>query len=447
MSLRNQITLRIVFVFFCTLFLGGGLAIWQAQESIEEEVSSSVNLALQLVKLSVSTVPDSKKRQIDWVHRLQGLQQTRHLNIFLEEPGGNVISISGSDKTQQLDDAPPDWFINMVGVDYAEVRHQIITRNGKAFTLIIKANPLDELSEVWQETNTYFLTLCMLFFLSSLGVHLVFNRTLKAINIIVQVLQQIEKGEYRQKLPEFSTQEYDNIAKAINHMTDVLEETREQNRQLTQHSLKVQEEERQRLSQELHDELGQSLTGIKVLASAAAHEDADTVQITQSISEICDYLMRVVRSMMQQLHPLMLTDLGLKATLEDLMDHWRTRNPELSIDLQCDDMFGVPQNTAIQLFRVVQECLTNINRHAQANRARIVLQFDNVHQQLRLTVIDDGVGCVPNDLPRGFGLLGMKARVKSLEGDFAVQSTPGSGMQIDVKVPMSSATDAVLFQQ
>lgn len=433
MSLRNQITLRILFVFICTLFLGGGLAILQARKAVEGEVLSSINLALQLVKLSVSTVPDTPSLHNDWVYRLHALQQTRHLHIQLKDPTGHIITIT--DMKQPGEDVPPAWFVQLVGVDYPNVEHQVITSDGKAFVLIIKANPLDELNEVWQETGAYFMTLSMLVLLSSIGIHLVFSRTLKSINIIVHSLQMIEEGNYDQKLSEFSTQEYDVIADAINHLIEVLHHAQEQNRRLTQHTLDVQEDERKRLSQELHDELGQSLTAIKVMTASIANQHKDTPKIAASISELCDHLMQVVRSMMKQLHPMVLTELGLKATLIDLIEHWHERNTTLSIHLDCDDRVNdLEKNTAIQVYRLVQECLTNINRHAQASHVTIQLAQDK-NKHFKLSVIDNGKGCDLEQMSSGFGLLGMKERIKSLGGEFTIQSHPQAGMIISALFP------------
>ena len=115
----------------------------------------------------------------------------------------------------------------------------------------------------------------------------------------------------------------------------------QENRALAQHSLAIQEDERQRLSQELHDELGQSLTAIKVMAATAERSQmggrADIKPTTDAIINVCDHLMTVVRSMMHQLHPLVLTELGLKATMEDLLNHWAIRNPALKLTIDCPD--------------------------------------------------------------------------------------------------------------
>ncbi len=438
MSLRFQITYRVLMFSLCIMVLGGAVAVWQARNAVNDEVESSINLALQLFKLGFSAAPLPDVDENDWIYRLSALKQTRHLNIQVRKPSGRLIDIADNGATEEREDLPPRWFVGLVSSDYRKAEHQIRSVDGKLYTLIIQANPLDEITEVWQETIAFFLTICALVLLTFLAVHLVFNKTLQAIDTIVRSLQLIETGEYRKKLPDFSTLEYDSIARAINHMTDVLEKTRQQNRALTQHSLQIQEEERQRLSQELHDELGQSLTAVKVMAATAAHRDADRPKIMQSITGICDHLMLVVRTMMQQLHPLMLTELGLKATLEDLVTHWNGRNPALSIELHCDDAVDRLDNKiAIQIFRVIQECLTNINRHADANRVTISLNIDpEKDDSLSVQINDDGQGCNLGHIASGFGLLGMRERIRSLDGEFTVYSLPGEGMTVNAMIPI-----------
>ena len=296
---------------------------------------------------------------------------------------------------------------------------------------------MDEITEIWHETLAFFSSILALVLLTFLAVHLVFNKTIQTIQTIVENLKGIEKGEYDKKLPDFSTQEYDSIAKAINHMNDVLNSTRQQNQALTQHSLEIQEEERRHLSQELHDEFGQSLTAIKVMAVTAAHENADTKKITRSITKICDHLMIVVRSMMKQLHPLILTELGLKATLEDLVIHWENRSPSTSFNLQIDDVVDSLHKTLIiQIFRVIQESMTNIVRHANATQVTVSLTINPDLKILNLLIEDDGQGCNLTKNTSGFGLQGMAERVKLLGGEFDLQSTLGKGMQIKAQIPI-----------
>ncbi len=439
MSLRYQVNIRILIISFCILIMGGSIAIWQARNAVFEEVDSSINLALQLIRLGFSSIPTHDMDETEWVYRLSVLEQTRHLNITLKKPTGQLVKITNKTQSDEQDELPPAWFIHLMDSDYPVVEHQITSFDNKPYTLIIEANPLDEMTEAWQETLAFFAIVFLLTLLTFLAVHLVFNKTLKSIDTIVNRLKRIETGEYKQKLPDFNTKEYNSIAKAINHMLDVLDTTQQQNTALTEHSLQIQEDERQRLSQELHDEFGQSLTAIKVMAVTAGHEKSDTAKITESISDICDHLMTVVRTMMQQLHPLILTELGLKATLEDLVNLWKERHPELLLTLNCDENIDtLDKKITIQVYRVIQECLTNIIRHASAQHVSIELDLET-HQvnKLFFQVKDDGQGCDIDSVASGFGLLGMRERVRSLDGRFEMASVPGAGMTVSGVIPVT----------
>jgi two-component system sensor histidine kinase UhpB len=440
MSLRYQINLRILISSLCILLLGGSIAIWQARNAVDKEVESSINLAVQLIQFGFSQASQKPYPESDWLPQFNALKETRHLSIQLKAPSGEIISVVRKNPLANHQEMPPQWFIKLVEGRHPKAEHQITTIGGKQLTLIIQANPLDEITEVWEESLGSFSSLLLLTLFTFLAVNLAFNKALKSIAIIVNALKIIETGQYREKLPDFSIQEYDSIAKAINHMTGELNAGQQQNRALTQHSLEIQEDERQRLSQELHDELGQSLTAIKVMAVTAAHKKADIKQTTDSIISVCDHLMAVVRSMMHQLHPLVLTELGLKATMEDLMNHWTLRNPALKLTINCpDEVDALEQKITIQVFRIVQECLTNIVRHAQAKQAIISLEIARpatTGKALRLRVTDDGQGCATDEIKTGFGLLGMRERINSLGGELTIQTQPQQGMSVIASIPL-----------
>ncbi|MCK5925053.1 MAG: histidine kinase, partial [Methylococcales bacterium] len=182
------------------------------------------------------------------------------------------------------------------------------------------------------------------------------------------------------------------------------------------------------------DEFAQSLTAIKVMAVTAAHENSDTPMITQSISDICDDLIKSLRSIMKQLHPLILTELGLRAALEELVWHWETRSPQTVFRLQCDDAVDkINKTIVIQVFRVIQESLTNIIRHAKASRVTIKLKVTN---RLELEVSDNGLGCDLQQVASGFGLLGMEERIKLLDGNFVLNAQINKGMCMKASIPL-----------
>jgi two-component system sensor histidine kinase UhpB len=440
MSLRYQINLRIFISALCILLLGGSIAIWQARNAVDKEVDSSINLAVQLIKFGFSQATSASFKETDWLPQFNALNQTRHLLIQLKSPSGEIINITNKNPKTNNDEKPPQWFVDLVEGQHLKAEHTITAFGGKQLTLIIQANPLDEITEVWEESIGFISSLLLLTLFTFFSVNVAFNKALKSITVIVNALKAIEIGQYEQKLPNFSIYEYDSIAKAINHMMGELNTSQQENRSLAQHSLEIQEDERQRLSQELHDELGQSLTAIKVMAVTAAHKKADIKQATDSIITVCNHLMVVVRSMMHQLHPLVLTELGLKATLEDLLNNWAIRHPELKISLNCPDEVDVlDHKIIIQVFRIIQECLTNIIRHAKAKQASISLEIvslSETERALLLSVIDDGQGCSVEMIKSGFGLLGMRERINSLNGEMTIKTAPNQGMTVIVNIPL-----------
>ena len=443
MSLRYQINLRILFSSICMLLLGGSIAIWHAGNAVDKEVDSSVDLAVQLITFGFSKAIQAPFNATDWLLQFNTLNQIKHLSIKLMDPSGEIINIASKDTQLNTQDNPPQWFVSLVEGKHLKAERHITGFGGKQLRLFIAANPVDEIKEVWQESIGFFSAISLLTLLTFLAVNLAFNRALNSITVIVEALKSIETGQYQQKLPDFSIQEYNSIAKAINHMASELSASQLENRALTQHSLEIQEDERERLAHELHDELGQSLTAIKVMAFTAERSQAENnvKKSTDVIISICDHLMKVVRSMMHQLHPLVLTELGLKATLEDLLNNWATRSPELKITLHCpDEVDGLEHHVIIQVFRIIQECLTNIIRHARAKQATIdlkIFQSLTADTTLLLSVEDDGQGCVPEIIKSGFGLLGMRERVNSLGGELTIKPRPNQGMIIIVSIPLA----------
>jgi two-component system sensor histidine kinase UhpB len=434
-TLRYQINSRILFLAGSIFIFGGAITLWQAQRSVQDEMQSSIHLAEQLITFNLS---QSNLRK-EWLMQLNALKETRHLRIQLKDSAGTVLNLPPKQTTQILE-TPPRWFVNLVASSPIQIERAFLTNDGQQLIVSIEANPLNEISEVWEESLAFFGLLFLLITLIFLVIHVVFNRVLKAITVIIKGLERVEFGDYQNQLPTFSSDEINRIAKAINQLIAKLKRSEHENRALSQHNLTIQEQERQRLAQELHDELGQSLTAIKVMTvtidRAEKSQNSLIKQSTVAIIQVCDHLMNIVRSMMQQLHPLVLTELGLKAALEDLISHWQQRYPGLKIAFDGDtEVELLPEIISIHVFRIVQECLTNIVRHANATNVLIALTL-NKRDFLSLKITDNGQGCDAQNINNGFGLLSMRERVRSLGGYFMIETAPQNGMKINVKIPL-----------
>ncbi|CAG7856075.1 two-component system, NarL family, sensor histidine kinase UhpB [biofilm metagenome] len=435
MSLSYLINLRILLFSLLILVLGGGIAIWQARSAVDKEINASVKLTAHLISCGMA---QESQDHAAWLDCFNSLVETRHLTIDLVKPSGEVLGRDAKNKSNDHENLPPQWFINLIGGQRSQTERQITTSYGEQYSLKIQANPLDEIKEAWNESLAFFGVIVVLTQLIFLSVYWALRNTFSSIRTIVSALKQVETGDYRHCLPEFKTKEINSIAGAINHMTDELQQAQQDNRTLVQHSLAIQENERKQLAQELHDELGQSLTAIKMMAASTNRKGVNVTEITDSIADICDDLINVVRSIMKQLHPLTLTELGLKAAIEDLLSHWTAKTPDLNFHFHCPvEVNEINQNITIQIFRVIQECLTNVLRHAEATECFIDLNINGGQgKQISLSVTDNGTGCPVSQLNNGFGVLGMKERIHSLGGSLSIYSSLNYGVEVKVLIPL-----------
>jgi len=203
----------------------------------------------------------------------------------------------------------------------------------------------------------------------------------------------------------------------------------------------AQEAERARIARELHDETGQSLTAIGLRlrgASAIIHQDLDKVkEHLRELEGLAARSLTELQRLIANLRPSHLDDLGLQAALR-----WYSEEVESTSDLEVEiEQEGVPREIPpeirIALFRVAQEALTNVAKHAHASKAKIVLRFDNASVGIRIE--DDGRGFdlekTSQDDRKSWGLLGMEERATLLRGRFIIDSKPGMGTSVLVTIP------------
>ncbi len=216
------------------------------------------------------------------------------------------------------------------------------------------------------------------------------------------------------------------------------------NRRLMQNIFKIQEEERRLLARELHDELGQWLTAINVETEMIANiTDKDHAIQTSSlaISECARKMHEVMRDMLHQLRPALLDTLGLVDALLELKRQWRTYHTDITLEFKFEgDLVALGESVNITIYRIVQEALNNICRHANATRALVILRRKTrasaTAKSLFLTVEDNGKGYDFGKKSKGFGLLGMRERTIAADGKFTIRNAPNGGTQIYVNLPL-----------
>jgi PAS domain S-box-containing protein len=202
----------------------------------------------------------------------------------------------------------------------------------------------------------------------------------------------------------------------------------------------VREEERMRIAREIHDELGQACTALKMdlslLARKASKSQVQLRAKAESAMRLVDNLIQSMRRMASELRPSTLDDLGLVAALE-----WQAQEYESRTEIRCHLMLPsepltLDANRSTAIFRIFQEALTNIARHSQATRVDASLTKDA--QNLVLQVRDNGAGYDPKQLKAGksLGLVGMRERALLLDGEFTIKGIPGKGTTVTVRIPI-----------
>lgn len=224
-----------------------------------------------------------------------------------------------------------------------------------------------------------------------------------------------------------------------------LAETLDEKNRLARRFIDAQEAERRNLARELHDELGQYLNAIKLDAVAIGGRASQPPlrSHAQSIVESVERVHKVAQMMIRRFRPVALDELGLLAALEHSVNHWQRHMPDTRLRLFATgdlEHCGEPVNLAI--YRIVQEGLTNVSRHARARRVRIQLETrfspQGTNGQIRLAIDDDGVGTDLKIRGAGLGLVGMRERAELLGGEFHIASEPGRGFSLSATLPVAA---------
>jgi signal transduction histidine kinase len=223
----------------------------------------------------------------------------------------------------------------------------------------------------------------------------------------------------------------------------IAQEAERQLRDLSQQLVATQEEERKKLSRELHDHVGQVLTALRMeLGRIDRMRGVGEARLASAVAEsrrLVDDIVHTVRDLALGLRPSMLDDLGLQPALE-----WHVRDVArryaIPVSLDVDgDVSALPDQHRTCVYRVVQEALTNCVRHAKAGRVRV--HVSGAPGGLDVAVTDDGLGFDPAMRRQGLGLKGIEERVRELGGVMKIRSTPGGGTSLSIHVPLQVAAE------
>ena len=442
MSLKFRLNLLITLLSLAFILVVGSILVNDTRTSIRERVEAASRVTVQLLDtVIISSALNPEYGQTDKVLQsfLQSLGYVRSSHIVLYDISGNVLYTSPP-STYKADVQAPKWFEKMVQPPVETVERRI--RYG---TLVVSSSAAGSIREAWSGFRQLMWVGLFFFVLLNLMVYALLSHSLKPIKPILTSINRMERGDLSTRLPTFTLPEFNRIGHSLNRMAESLamERQLEENRQLTQLIQTHIEDERRSLARELHDELGQYVTAIKTFAVAIANKakdkSPDIAANAQTIVGAANQIYEGMHSIIRQLRPGALDNLGLSETLRDAMHYWQTLHAsvrfELKLNGQLDDL---GESLNINVYRIVQESINNALKHAQAKSIEVSLTL--LENELQLLIKDDGVGMnlASVDQSQHFGLLGIRERVQGFHGSFSLLSEPNRGTAIHINIPRAS---------
>jgi two-component system sensor histidine kinase UhpB len=437
MTLTHRLILLVIAIVLTMLASGAYYAIGVTRDSISDEIKSSARLTMQLLSAALisGSAENQPQAQQVLISHLQRLDDLRHLNIAVVRGDGTII-YPFSERQQTGRQRVPTWFVDLVKPPPAEYRKRIASPLIGTSEIVILADPTDEIRDAWREARSILILIGVFTLLCIILMAIIIRHSLQPVNQISAGLGVIQSGDFAARLPDFNLPELNRLSQQFNHMAQVLDDQQRENRQLNKRLLSVQESERRHLSRELHDELGQSISAIKAMAVTLRLQSEGKPEGANAIIEVCNQMYGVVRDMMNRLRPVALEELGLVTAIERLVDGWNDHQEECFCALAIrGDYQDIDEDTAITLYRIVQEALTNAAKHAAAEKVEV--RLERAKSEIVLDIRDDGRGFDQNNRRKGMGLLGMRERVEALNGKISLASEPGRGVSIEIHIPFT----------
>ena len=396
-----------------------GVVLHQASADVKRELQSAEAVVVYMAQ-AASHNPASLQPML--------IEHLRHVRVHWLNPG--ELERPAVPFETGLD----GWLGMVLAGKHSDSTRMLVLDDGRRVALSVDAR--DGVDEVWDSLQQLLAVCAVAWAMSLLSISWAVRRGLRLLAALLHALQQVAGGQLDVRLQVTGGLQARQLAGHFNQMAAAIEQAQADNQQLTGALLAVQEQERTRLAQALHDDLGQYVAGIRAqvcLLQLWAHQPEQVRQTAQTLESNCAGLQSGFRALVRDLYPVALQHLPMAEALNQLVTQWRASQGvecHLRVDAQLPALSPARRT---HLYRLLQEALTNVARHARAREVRVRLQR-GAHG-LRLLVRDDGCGASQPARP-GVGLHSMTERARSLGGELRILTRPGAGWALSLTIPL-----------
>ncbi len=447
LSLRGRLNTLLALIMALGLVINIARVLLEAAPRVTAEDQSVIRLARGFVETLVSGLNEARDPEARLDQIVEGLKQLRHVSITREMA---PVSASATHAPTDVSVEPqvPEWFVALIHPEQTTVGVPIVVNGRSLGSLVITSHPTDEIAEIWDgivaQIEIGSVIAAALFLITMTVV----SRALKPIEALADTMTGIEAGRYETRVSPNGPPELAAICSKLNHLASVLGTAVEDKRQLAERMVSLQDVERKEIARDLHDEFGPHLFALRAQTSSLtrlAHTpDPDLEALRKHIGAMFDQvnaLQQFNRRVLERLRPVGLAELGLADALAALMRLWRETHPGVVIETSISPLLGARGETAeLTIYRIIQEALTNVFRHARATHVDITIEpaaaslaGGDGAEAVTVSVRDNGAGLAA-DHKQGFGMLGMRERVLALGGTMTVAST-NQGVTVEATVP------------
>jgi len=445
MNLKIQLLYRILLIAIICLLASASYVLYQTDKQAKFEA----NFTAELIEKQVRKQLLKMFSQNDFSSPFPNTELWPDINGL---SGSCIQFLSRSEhrrrnlcnQADESEQAWPDWFDITYQQFFSpafEVKKNISFNAISYGSILVTLNSPIETARAWNNLRAVIGVLFASIFAVCILVFFTINQLSKPAQLIVTGLEKMRDGDLNTRLASFNIKEWRQTSDAINQLAQSQQQSIADNKQLALKLMNIQEEDHRYIARELHDEFGQCLAGINAV-TASIQQTAQTqcpelVDEINSIKPISNHMMEVLRSMLSRLRPVEIDDLGLSESLKKLVLNWNNRsNGQTNYQLQLiGKLDELSEPLPVNIYRIVQESLSNIAKHAKASHAEVIIHY---HSQKNITIEikDDGVAKVDDfDNTLGVGLLGIRERVMALGGQISLLTSKENGLTISISLP------------
>jgi signal transduction histidine kinase len=416
LSFSTQLLLPLGAMFIAALLMGGALlhVFTTGQLAKENEPAQRSARAVAGALNNALRSSDNPQRTLD--EFVRALDPSSDIQFHPAESG----SLPFAPRPLQGPHSPPRWFANLLSIPDLHIAFPVSIDGQRVGEIVFSP----DLSAALYETWVGFLALAgfvvALAALTAVVARVVTGSALRPLQNLGEGLTRMRRGDYVQPIPLEGPPEIRQSCEEANELAATLAQLHQDNRDLLHRLVSLQDDERRDLARELHDELGPLLFGIRagtialIEAPSAGHLGNSAQQVLQSV----EALQQTNRRILDRLRPLYIEELGLESSVQTLLRNFRKQAPHIALTAAIDPALDrIDRPLAQTVYRLIQEALTNVLRHAKASSAHV--QATIVGEALTLEISDDGDGFSAESV-FGRGLTGMHERVRALSGSLSL---------------------------